>query len=110
MLNLEQQASQMLAERAVALRALYFYAGFNPFSPKLKDGKIKDISSALKTGFNKDMIEMLAQAPLPQTPIQVEKNDWAKKKTGWKLWLRESLSQRANRSVTDLTPEILGFI
>ena len=34
LLNLEQQASQMLAERAVALRALYFYAGFNPLDRK----------------------------------------------------------------------------
>ena len=99
LLNLEQQASQMLAERAVALRALYFYAGFNPFSPKLKDGKIKDISSALKTGFNKDMIEMLAQAPLPQTPIQVEKNDWAKKEN-WLEALVEGKLEPKSESVS----------
>lgn len=87
LLNMEIQASQILAEKAVALRAMYFYAGFNPFSPKLYDGKIKDISSNLKVGFNKDAVEMLSQVQVPQTPILIEDNNWAKKDN----WLEELL-------------------
>ena len=87
LLKEEQQASQILAEKAVAIRAMYFYAGFNPFSAKLYEGKIKDISSNLKVGFNKDAVEMLAQAQAPQTAVLVEDNDWAKKEN----WLEELL-------------------
>jgi len=97
LLKLEQQASQILAERAVALRALYFYAGFNPFTPKFNESKIKDISAELKTGFNTDMVKMLAQAPVPQTPVKVEKNDWAKKEN-WLEILVEGSAETQNPS------------
>lgn len=78
LINLERQASQILAEKAMAIRALYFYAGFNPFTPKLTEAPVKDISGNLKVGFNKDVVEMLAKkVPQSETPLKTEKNDWA---------------------------------
>lgn len=75
---MERQASQILAEKAMAIRALYFYAGFNPFTPKLTEAPVKDISGNLKVGFNKDVVEMLAKkVPQSETPLKTEKNDWA---------------------------------
>lgn len=109
LLNLELQASQILAERAVAIRAIYFYAGFNPFNAKLSDGKIKDISSSLKVGFNKDVIEMLAKAPVTQTPQKTEPNDWAKKENWLEILVEgqgntKGESASANRYIGNFDP------
>lgn len=98
LLNLEQQESQILAERAVAIRAIYFYAGFNPFTSRLLDGQIKDISLSLKVGFNKDVIEMLAKAPLPQTPQKVDPNNWAKQEN-WLEILVEGQQKTADEMI-----------
>ena len=104
LLNMEIQASQILAEKAVAIRAMYFYAGFNPFNAKLYDGKIKDISSNLKVGFNKDAVEMLAQAQAPQTPVMIEDNNWAKK-DNWLEELLEKPKQKIEKSVALAQPK-----
>ncbi len=104
LLNMEQQASQILAEKAVAIRAMYFYAGFNPFSGKLYDGKIKDISSNLKVGFNKDAVEMLSKVQMPQTPIEIEDNNWAKKEN-WLEDLLENPHPKKDKVITLAQPK-----
>ena len=99
LINLERQASQILAEKAMAIRALYFYAGFNPFTPKLTEAPVKDISGNLKVGFNKDVVEMLAKkVPQPETPLKTEKNDWAKQ-DNWLEKLLEGKDKPQSESV-----------
>lgn len=75
----EQKLSQINAERAVALRSLYFNAGLSPFSKQILKAPIKDIVVILRNGFNRDLTEMLSAAkedaarePAPEV------NDWAK--------------------------------
>ena len=104
LLNMELQASQILAEKAVAIRAMYFYAGFNPFNAKLYDGKIKDISSNLKVGFNKDAVEMLSKVQAPQTPVRIEDNNWAKKEN-WLEELLENPNPKAEKPITLAQPK-----
>ena len=104
LLNMDLQASQILAEKAVAIRAMYFYAGFNPFNAKLYDGKIKDISSNLKVGFNKDAVEMLSKVQTSQTPVLIEDNNWAKKEN-WLEELLENPKPKAEKSVTLAQPK-----
>lgn len=99
LINLERQASQILAEKAMAIRALYFYAGFNPFTPKLTEAPVKDISGNLKVGFNKDVVEMLAKkVPQPETLLKTEKNDWAKQ-DNWLEKLLEGKDKPQSESV-----------
>lgn len=58
----EQKLSQINAERAVALRSLYFNAGLSPFSKQILKAPIKDIVVILRNGFNRDLTEMLSAA------------------------------------------------
>ena len=77
----EYTLSQIKAERAVALRTLYFEAGFSPYTKRLLKAPLKDIEQVLKVGFNEDVVRMLAAAEqkLKQSkPIDNEKNYWAK--------------------------------
>lgn len=104
LLNMEMKASQILAEKAVAIRAMYFYAGFNPFNVKLYDGKIKDISSNLKVGFNKDVVQMLSLAQVSQTPVLVKDNNWAKKDN----WLEELLEAKPKEENVITLPQPKG--
>lgn len=79
LIEAEQKLSQINAERAVALRSLYFNAGLSPFSKQILKAPIKDIVVILRNGFNRDLTEMLSAAkedaakePAPEV------NDWAK--------------------------------
>ncbi len=56
----EQFETQILAERAAALRNLYYLAGLSPFDKAILKGKIKDIEGVLSQTFNKDLITMLS--------------------------------------------------
>ena len=56
----EQREAQILAERAAALRNLYYQAGLSPFDKTMLKGRIKDIEVSLKTAFNKDLVTMLS--------------------------------------------------
>ena len=79
LLESEMQESQILAERAVALRSLYFYAGFSPFSSLLLEQKIKVIKDNLKIAFNQDLVNMLSNSPKKEsTKWMVSDKDWAK--------------------------------
>lgn len=82
LLETESRESQVLAERAVAIRALYFYAGFSPFNKTLLRADIKDIVTSLKIGFNQDMVEMLAAVPGQEKEDKRIENSWAKQ-DGW---------------------------
>ena len=99
--SLQLRQSQIIAERAVALRSLYFYAGFSPFTRTLLKGTIKDIETTLKQGFNQDMVEMLAAVKrAPQPEKAAVKNDWAKQ-DNWleKLVDGKTAAVSADRSV-----------
>lgn len=70
--------SQVSAERALALRALYFHAGLSPFKYKLIQSNVPGIEESLKLSFNKDMIEMLARTEVKQKEQKKQGNTWAK--------------------------------
>ena len=79
LLESEMQESQILAERAVALRSLYFYTGFSPFSPLLLEQNIKLIKNNLKIAFNQDLVNMLSNSPKAEPKKwTVSDKDWAK--------------------------------
>lgn len=79
LLESEMQESQILAERAVALRSLYFYTGFSPFSPLLLQQDIKVIKDNLKIAFNQDLVNMLSNSPKKEAKKwNVSDKDWAK--------------------------------
>lgn len=62
LLEAEIKVSQTLGERAVALRSLYFYAGFSPFNRVLLKEPIKVIVENLRLAFNRDLVDMLANS------------------------------------------------
>ena len=90
LLTLENEQSQIAAEKALALRALYFYAGFSPFTRVLLKNEIKDIVVSLRAAFNKDMIEMLAAVPAEEAYDEKISNGWAKKEN----WLEDLMENR----------------
>ena len=87
MIELDQRMAQIKAERAVALRSLYFNAGLSPFSKTLLKAPIKDISLTLKQAFNQNLIEMMSavKAQMKALPQTNEGRGWAQKPN----WLEE---------------------
>lgn len=90
MMELELKESQISAERAVALRGLYFHAGLSPFNKKLMEAKISGIEESLKISFNKDMIEMLAKVESKQKVAEHKDNQWAKDEN----WLEKLVDEK----------------
>ena len=92
LMDTQLQESKLIAERAAALRSLYFYSGFSPFSKILLEQKINVIANNLKIAFNKDMIAMIANSPEikpePQT-WEVKDEDWAKGEN----WLEQHVDE-----------------
>lgn len=95
LLTLENEQSQIAAEKALALRALYFYAGFSPFTRVLLKNEIKDIVVSLRAAFNKDMVEMLAAVPAEEAYDEKISNGWAKKEN----WLEDLMENRNTEPV-----------
>ncbi len=90
MFELERRMAQIKAERAVALRSLYFNAGLSPFDKRLLKAPVQDIAQMLRQSFNRDLIEMMSAAKvqmnvLPQAP---EERGWAQKPN----WLEEAVA------------------
>lgn len=81
--------SQVAAERALALRALYFHAGLSPFKHKLIRSDVSGIEENLKISFNKDMIEMLARAEVKQKEQKKQGNVWAKENNWLEILIDE---------------------
>jgi hypothetical protein len=75
--ELELRRSQIMAERAMAIRATYFYAGLDPFSRDLIKSDIKEIAASLKESFNADMVAMLSQIPERKIKSGSISNEWA---------------------------------
>lgn len=90
LLALQNEQSQIAAEKALALRALYFYAGFSPLTRTLLKNEIKDIVVSLRASFNKDMVEMLAAVPVEEAYDEKVGNDWAKKEN----WLEDLMENK----------------
>lgn len=90
LLALQNEQSQIAAEKALALRALYFYAGFSSFTRTLLKNEIKDIVVSLRASFNKDMVEMLAAVPVEEAYDEKVGNDWAKKEN----WLEDLMENK----------------
>ncbi len=85
--------SQVAAERALALRALYFHAGLSPFKYKLIQSNIPGIEESLKISFNKDMVEMLARAEVKQKEQKQQGNVWAKENNWLEVLIDEGGSK-----------------
>lgn len=96
LLVLEQKSAQIKAERAMALRNLYFNAGLSPFSKTLLKGGINDITVSLREAFNHDLTEMLSTVSLQmkEQPL-LEQSGWAKGDNWLEEVMKESRRQRA---------------
>lgn len=104
LLELESRESQILGEKALAIRALYFYAGFSPFNTRLLRNPIKDIVVSLKAGFNKDAVEMLAAVPEQQKEEERMNNVWAKQEN----WLEKLIDGKKSPAAAVVLPEKSG--
>lgn len=94
LLQAEAQESQVLAERAVALRSLYFYAGFSPFNQNLMKKELKDIAIALRAAFNQDLVKMLVNSPKSEPKPVVVDTEWNKQEN----WLETVVEGSKNQS------------
>ncbi len=107
LLETELNESKLSAGRAAALRSLYFYAGFSPFSRVLLEQKIKIIADNLKIAFNQDMISMIAASPEIETKKEVwevKDEDWAKGEN----WLEQLVDERTQLGKNVLDGQITG--
>ena len=102
LLALQNEQSQIAAEKALALRALYFYAGFSPFTRTLLKNEIKDIVVSLRASFNKDMVEMLAAVPVEEAYDEKVGNDWAKKEN----WLEDLMENKPEVPAVSAGPAV----
>ncbi len=98
MFELEQRKAQIKAERAVALRSLYFNAGLSPLNKNLLKAPIKDVSQSLKQAFNQDIVEMLSatKAQVKILAVTNEGRGWAQGEN----WLEEVVNSSANRKLS----------
>ena len=91
--EMEQHQAKLKAERAEALRKLYFDAGLSPLSTTMLKAPIKDVAIELKRAFNKDLVTMLAgvKDPIDVTTKVVKNEDkgWAQKPN----WLEETVAK-----------------
>lgn len=91
----EQKEVQILAERAAALRNLYYLAGLSPFDKNLLKGRVKDIETTLKQAFNKDLVIMLSA--VKDAPRWDDGgNSWAHKDN----WLEELIDGKGNKKAS----------
>lgn len=108
LMELERKESQIMAEKALAIRSLYFYAGFSPFNKKLLQANINDIVGMLKVGFNKDAIEMLAAVPEQQKREENMENKWAKQDNWLEKLLEAKNAKSAPKPVIKLPAKTMG--
>lgn len=93
---LEGKMARLKADRAVALRSLYFNAGLSPLSKKLLKAPIKDIAYALKQYYNRDMIEMMSAVKAQMNIIptmEINAGGWAQEPD----WLEKAVSSSKGR-------------
>jgi len=83
-LQLEQRKSQILSERAEALRGLYFNAGLSPVKVNLTKIPIKDVAADIRKTLNQDLVDMLSgvKVQLKKEKLVDGKSGWAKS-SGW---------------------------
>lgn len=87
---LEQKSAQIKAERAMALRNLYFNAGLSPLSKTLLRGKTDDIAVSLREAFNRHLVEMLSAVTMQMKARPVmEQSGWARGDN----WLEEVVKE-----------------
>ena len=97
---LEQKEANILAERAAALRNLYFLAGLSPFDKNMLKGRIKDMEATLRKAFNQDVINMLS-AVKEQERWDDGGNSWAHK-DNWLEELIEGPEKKAMQNQKDV--------
>ncbi len=84
LLALQNEQSQIAAEKALALRALYFTPVFAVYAD-VAEKRNQGHSRFAAASFNKDMVEMLAAVPVEEAYDEKVGNDWAKKEN----WLED---------------------
>lgn len=99
MIEMEHRLAQIKADRAVALRSLYFNAGLSPFNKMLLKAPIKDIAQTLKQYYNRDLIEMMSavksQMNATSTAVKNERG-WAQTPN----WLEDVVASAAKSRPT----------
>lgn len=96
----EQEEVKILAERAAALRNLYYMAGLSPFDKIILKGRIADIEDVLKKAFNRDMVNMLSAAKV-EPRWDDGGNAWAHKDN----WLEELIDGPDKRTAKKPTQD-----
>lgn len=94
MVEMEHRLAQIKADRAVALRSLYFNAGLSPFNKTVLKAPIKDIAQTLKQYYNRDLIEMMSavKAQMYTLPSAAEgERGWAQSPN----WLEDVVATSA---------------
>ena len=100
LLNQERLAAQISAERAVALRNLYFDAGLSPLGKQLLKAPVKDVAADLRKAFNGDLTEMLSGVKVTLESRVPVHNGWAQKEN----WLEELIDENPGVAAPDLKP------
>ncbi len=100
-LKLEKQKAKISAERARALRALYFSGGLSPFKTNMLRQSDKKVSEELHKSFNSDLSVMLAglNEPVKEPPLIEMEKGWAQKPN----WLEDVVSY--DKEATYLSPK-----
>ena len=83
----ELAQAQRRADRAAAVRGLYFHAGLSPLGKKVLKASVKNIAQGLKKSFNQDLINMMSgvQKQIKVKPQIENVGGWAKDDN----WLEE---------------------
>lgn len=81
--RLEYQISNLVADRATAIRALYFYSGFDMFDDDFLDNSISGIAKELRVLYNKENVETLSSVDKvseasKEKLTQKQNNEWAR--------------------------------
>ncbi len=90
LVSLEMTRSQIVGERAVAIRALFFYAGYAPFNCPTLMLPPASIARILKEGFQRDVVKMLAEMPIRPEAVPENINEWARGDN----WLENLMSEK----------------
>ena len=78
LVSLEMTRSQIAGERSVAIRALFFYAGYAPFNCPTLNLPPRSIARILKDGFANDAVRMLANISNQPAEKAEPVNEWAR--------------------------------
>ena len=107
--EMRQQQEIFKAERAVALRKLYFDAGLSPLSIMALKNPINGMAAELKRAFNQDLVTMAAEikdsANITIKNIKNDNEGWAQRPN----WLEQTVAEGKVSANKSSKPELKGI-